>query len=126
MVVDTSVILAIYLNEPSAAWCLQQLEAAQRNGQTLHMSTVSLTEVLIRARDLAPGQLGQLEQQILNGSIEFAAPDIEQAKVAADARARLPINLGDCFVYALAKKLSKPILTLDKDFKNCGLQVVLP
>lgn len=126
MVVDTSVILSIYLNEPTAAWCLEQLQTEQRLGQRIYMSTVSLAEVMIRAHDLAPHQLAQLEEQILSGSIEFVPPDIEQAKLAATARASLPLNLGDCFVYALAKSLLQPILTLDKDFKNCGLKVVLP
>ncbi|HEX3557202.1 MAG TPA: type II toxin-antitoxin system VapC family toxin [Thermoanaerobaculia bacterium] len=29
-------------------------------------------------------------------------PDVEQARIVAEARFRYPLNLGDCFAYALA------------------------
>jgi uncharacterized protein with PIN domain len=41
MVVDTSVILAIYFDEPHAAWAAEQLSL---NAGQLYMSTVNLAE----------------------------------------------------------------------------------
>lgn len=41
MVVDTSVILAVYFDDPQAAWAAEQLT---RHAGQLRMSTVNLTE----------------------------------------------------------------------------------
>ena len=57
------------------------------------MSTVNLAEVLIRLRDRRPHNLAQLESQILNSGIRFVAPDVEQARLAAEARMKFPLNL---------------------------------
>jgi len=51
MVVDTSVILAIVFQEERAPWAIEQLE---RYRDTLCMSTVNLTEALIRMKDRQP------------------------------------------------------------------------
>lgn len=39
------------------------------------------------------------------------------ADIAARARLTFPLNLGDCFAYALARAEQCPILTLDEDFR---------
>jgi uncharacterized protein with PIN domain len=67
-----------------------------------------------------------LEEKLLNSGIQFIAPDQEQAHIAAQARLRYPLNLGDCFAYALAVKERCPILTLDKDFKALDHSVIHP
>lgn len=123
MVVDTSIILAVYFNEPSAPWAANQLNA--HAGQ-LRMSTVNLAEALIRIRDRQPTLADQLEQQILGSNIRFIAPDQIQAQIAAKARIEFSINLGDCFAYALARVENCPILTLDSDFTRVDVPVVLP
>lgn len=123
MVVDASVILAILFAEPHAAW------AAQRLGEhagALRMSTVNLAEVLILVRDRQPMLFDELERRVLDSGIRFIPPDTEQARVAADARLRLPLNLGDCFAYALAVAEGCPILSLDADFARIDHPVVLP
>jgi uncharacterized protein with PIN domain len=53
-------------------------------------------------------------------------PSVEQARVAAAARLRYPLNLGDCFVYALAVEEQSSILTLDGDFRAVDCSVVTP
>lgn len=42
------------------------------------------------------------------------------------ARLRYPLNLGDCFAYALAKDEDRTLLTLDRDFRRSDLRVILP
>ena len=69
----------------------------------LRMSTVNLTECLIRLRDRQPQLADALEARVLESGIRFVPPDVAQAQLAADARLRYPLNLGDCFAYALAK-----------------------
>lgn len=123
MIVDSSLLLSILFAEPTAPWAEAQLTA---NAGRLSMSTVNLTEVLIRLRDRRPDNLAQLESQLLNCGIRFVGPDVEQARLAAEARLRFPLNLGDCFAYALAKTSDLSLLTLDHDFRSVDVPVVLP
>lgn len=123
MVVDTSVLLALLFAEPHGPWAAERL---QENEGTLCMSTVNLAETLILLRDRQPSRYADLETDILGSGIRFVAPDTEQARLAAEARLRFPLNLGDCFAYALARREGCPILTLDRDFRHVDLPVVLP
>lgn len=123
MVVDTSVLLAVLFNEPAAAWAADQLEA---HAGELRMSTVNLTECLIRLRDRQPHLAPVLEEQLLESGIRFVAPDVGQAQIAAEARLRFPLNLGDCFAYALARAEGCGVLSMDEDFRKLDIAVVLP
>ena len=123
MVVDTSALVAVLFGEPNADWVVGQLE---ENAPELRMSTVNLTETLILIRDRQPQLADRLEDEILDSDIRFVPPDIEQARLAAEARLRLPLNLGDCFAYALAVAEGLPILTLDEHFRSLDHPVVLP
>ena len=123
MVVDTSVILAVYFSEPDGAWAAEQLN--EHAGQ-LRMSTVNLAEALILIRDRQPAMADELQDRLLASGICFVPPDVRQARIAAEARIRFPLNLGDCFAYALATVEDCPILTLDRDFRAVDRPVVLP
>ena len=122
MVIDSSAILAIYFSEPPARWVSQQLASADR----VVMSNVNLAEVLMRLRDKDPARADTFEQRLLSERIEFVAPDVRQALLAASARLRFPFNFGDCFAYALAKSRDLPLLTLDRDFRAADIAVLLP
>ena len=123
MVVDTSVLMAIFLNEDLGSWASAQLEANQPN---LRMSIVNYTELLILIADRRPSELPEIRERVERSVIRLIPPTLEQAEIAAAARRRFPLNLGDCFAYALAKDENCPLLTLDRDFRRCDLQVVLP
>lgn len=120
---DTSILLAIHFGESHGSWAVQRL---QENSGLLLMSTVNLTETLIRLRDRQPARFTQLENRLLTSGIRFVPPDLEQARIAAQARLRYPLNLGDCFAYALAKVERLAILTLDSDFRHLDVPVVMP
>lgn len=90
------------------------------------MSTVNLTECLLRIRSRQPVKADQLESELLAGEIEFVAPDKAQAILAARARLLYPLNLGDCFAYALAKTHNQPLLTLDRDFRSTDITIIQP
>jgi ribonuclease VapC len=122
VVIDTSAILAIYFNDPLGPWAIEQLAAADR----LLMSTVNLTECLIRLYDRHQAQADEYERRLLTSSIEFVAPDVAQAAIAARARVLLPLNFGDCFAYALAKAKDAALLTLDRDFRAADVMLILP
>jgi ribonuclease VapC len=123
MVVDTSVLLALAFAEPHAAWAAAQLDA---NAGDLCMSTVNLAEVLIHLRDRRPDAIAELEERVLTLGLRYVPPSVEQARVAAEARLRYPLNLGDCFAYALAVEQGTSILTLDTDFRAVDRPVVMP
>jgi ribonuclease VapC len=123
LIVDSSALLAILFEEAHAEWVERQLASAHSQ---LMMSTVNLTEVLIRLRDRNPGGADAIEDRLLASGIRFVAPDVEQARLVARARIQYPLNLGDCFAYALARIHGLPLLTTDSDFRNVDIQVVLP
>lgn len=123
MVVDSSAILSIFFNEENGPWVLDQLQAAN---DSLRMSTVNLAETLILIEDRQPQLAKTLKAKLLNSSIRFVAPDHQTAILAATARMKFPLNLGDCFAYALAKSENCPLLTLDRDFKATDIRVILP
>lgn len=123
MVIDTSVILAIFFKEQHHEWAVEQMNS---HANELRMSTVNLTEVLIHLKDQQPQLYSKLEDEILFNGIRFVSPDVSQAKFAAEARMKYPLNLGDCFAYALAVQENCPLLTLDKDFRSLPHSVVIP
>lgn len=124
MVVDSSVLLAIFFEEDNAAWAADRLNEHRVD---LRMSTVNLAETLILLRDRQPHLADEIETTVLDSGIRFVPPDTEQARVAAEARLRYrSLNLGDCFAYALAVREGAAILTLDDDFRGVDLPVVLP
>lgn len=123
MVVDTSVLLAVFFNENNAGWCTDQMQA---HAQDLRMSTVNLTEALIRIKDRLPQHFEKIRDEILESTIRFVPPTVNQSLITAEARLSFKINLGDCFAYALAKDEGCPILTLDRDFCRTDADVVMP
>ena len=123
MVVDSSAILAVIFKERYGEWVIERLK--ENNGSLL-MSTVNLAETLIRIRSKQPNRYKDLKARLMDGSIQFIAPDVEQVEIVSEARHRFSINLGDCFVYALSKKTAKPVLTLDADFKQTDISILYP
>lgn len=123
MVVDTSILLAIYFNEKYSQWAADHLNEYCAE---LKMSTINLAETLIHLQDKQPQSFDTLEEQLLNSNIRFIPPTVEQSRNAAKARLEFPLNLGDCFAYALAKQENCPILTLDYDFQRLDCTVILP
>lgn len=123
-VIDTSVILAVLFGEKQSGWCIEQFRLCGENG--LCMSTVNLAETLILLKDRLPHDYPAVRAQLLTYAINFVPPDAIQAEIAAAARCQYPINLGDCFAYALAKSELIPLLTLDRDFLKTDVEVIIP
>ncbi|MBI4403112.1 MAG: type II toxin-antitoxin system VapC family toxin [Deltaproteobacteria bacterium] len=121
MVIDTSALLAMFFNEARGSKVAEIMEA---NAADLRMSTVNLAETLILLEDRQPQCFENIRKEILESSIRFVAPSIQQAQLAAKARLDYPLNLGDCFAYALAKVEQDAVLTLDPDFHKTDIEVV--
>lgn len=123
MVIDTSALLALLFNEKPAR---RVAEIMTENAAELCMSTVNLAETLILIRQHRPEKFSELRGVVTSSGIRWIPPDAHHAELAARARHEFPINLGDCFAYALARELNDTILTLDKDFQKTDLKVVMP
>ncbi len=123
MVVDTSALLAVFFNEKAGPWVLDQLQA---NATDVAMSTVNYAELLILVRDRQPKAYREIREALEGSSIRLIPPTAHQAEIAVSARLRFPLNLGDCFAYALAKDENRRLLTLDRDFRRSDLEVILP
>jgi ribonuclease VapC len=123
VVVDTSILLAVVVGQPPPGRAGGQ---KPENVNALRMSTVNLAEVLILVRDRQPQLFDEIETQIMELGIRFVSPNVEHARIAAEARIRFPLDLGDCFAYALARDEDCAILTLDEDFRAVDCDVVLP
>lgn len=90
------------------------------------MSTVNYVETLILVGDRFPRRVNEVRELINSSEIRIVPPTRHQAELAAAARLKYPLNMGDCFAYALAKEEDCPLLTLDRDFRNTDISVVLP
>jgi ribonuclease VapC len=122
LVIDTSALLAILFNEPLSTWAAGHLQRSRAP----QMSTINYAEALIVSGERFPERLGIVEAAIQRSAIQLVALTARHAELAAIARLRYPLNLGACFAYALAKDQDCPLLTLDRDFRRCDIQVVLP
>jgi ribonuclease VapC len=123
VVVDTSALLTVFFNEKFGPWVIDQL---QTHASDLSMSTVNYAELLILVRDRQPKAFSEVGEAIQSSSIRLVPPSAHHAEIAASARLRYPLNLGDCFAYALAKEENSPLLTLDRDFRRTDVSPIIP
>lgn len=120
MVIDTSALVAILLQEDGAADFTRTIKLAR----TRALSAVSRVELAFVMENRKPegGRKG-VEAVLVEAQIEVAAITPAQAEIAVQAfrrfgKGRHPagLNLGDCFSYALAKALNEPLLFKGDDF----------
>ena len=125
MVVDTSAIIAILLDEPERGEFAEVLETSL----VRYVSTVSLVEtsIVIETRFGAAG-IRELDVLLKDAGLEAVAFDQEQAFLAREAyrlfgKGRHPaaLNFGDCCTYALASTLGEPILFKGDDFSQTDI-----
>jgi ribonuclease VapC len=130
MVIDTSALLAILLDEPERRTFNEAIEAAE----TRVLSAANFVEVsiVLESRFGTEG-LRDLDLFIERAEIEIAAVDADQARKARQAfsrfgkgRHRAGLNFGDCFAYALAAVLSEPLLFKGDDFPQTDLTPAVP
>ena len=128
MVIDSSAIIAMLMNEANAAAIARAIEA----GSPRLLSAASLLEasIVIESRK---GEAGGLDLDLLlyRAAIEVVAVDKDQAELARSAwrrfgKGRHPaaLNYGDCFAYALAKNRNLPLLYQGDDFSQTDVECV--
>jgi len=126
MVVDPSALIAILENEPEKRRFLKLMQLANE----VRMSAASLVEVSMVIQNRAGDDgINRLDDLIVKAGIEVVPVTLDQALVARDAhrsfgkgRHRARLNLGDCFSYALAKRMDEPLLFKGDDFIHTDIR----
>ena len=126
IVVDTSALMAILLNEPEAEACMAALESEDR----LAISAGTVAEALIVADRRG---LNEEMTRLIDGlGFEQVAVTPAAAKGMAQAYARwgkgvhpAALNFGDCFAYQLASSRGCALLYVGDDFGRTDLAAVL-
>jgi len=120
MVLDTSALLVILLDEPESPAFRQAIE--QDPVRLLSAASLLETAVVVEARF---GEAGGRELDLLlhKAEIQVVGFDADQAELAREAwrrfgRGRHPagLNFGDCFAYALSEVSGEPLLYKGGDF----------
>jgi ribonuclease VapC len=127
MVVDTSAVVAVLLNEPERIPFLKKLAHAKSR----HISAVSYMEAGMVLTSHFGGSAEQaLEEMLREAGIVIAPVNGTQARLALTAfrqygKGRHPagLNFGDCFSYALAKDCGEPLLFKGFDFAKTDIPV---
>jgi ribonuclease VapC len=126
MVIDSSALIAILLNEPEA----EQFKFAIDQASVRLISAGTVLEAAIVAQQRS-GQAGTSELNRTLGRLpaQIVPFDLDQlvwARYALETygRGRHPakLNFGDCFTYALAKSTGEPLLFKGSDFSLTDLK----
>ena len=129
MIVDTSAIVAIILDEPDRL----NFEDAVAASPSLRMSAATLIEatMVIESRGGAAGG-AQLERWVAGVGIEICAVTEHTARLAQDGwrrfgkgRHKAALNFGDCFAYALARERDEPLLFKGDDFARTDVKAAI-
>lgn len=126
MVIDTSAILAIVLDEDEAAAFEQKIA----DDPLRLMSAAILVEAMIVIETrLGEAGANEFELWLHKANIEIVAVDSEQADQARRAWRRFGkgrhaagLNFGDCFSYALARLRGEKLLYKGQDFSRTDIE----
>ena len=127
MVIDSSALLAILLDEPEAAEFLGII----KNSPSRRISAASFLETGMVLRRDSSGQRQQLYEDLIVALRLSIAPVTEQqARTALAAFAvygkghghPAGLNFGDCLAYALANVFAEPLLFKGNDFSFTDIQ----
>jgi ribonuclease VapC len=128
MVIDSSAIIAVLLDEANTADIARAIEASSQ--RLLSAANLLEASIVIESRK---GEAGgrELDLLIYRAAIEIVAVDQDQAELARIAwrrfgKGRHPagLNYGDCFAYALARTRQLPLLFQGDDFPRTDIDAV--
>jgi ribonuclease VapC len=128
VIVDTSAIIALLLDEPSGAHVLDVLPDADylaAGGPTL-----AETGIVLAAR-LGPAGKSLLARFVQESGLAVEPFGPDHWQVAVDAFQRFgkgrhaaALNFGDCLTYAAARVADEPLLCVGNDFERTDLDLV--
>ena len=128
LVVDTSAVIAVLLDEPSGEAIVRALASAA--GALVSAANVAEIGIVAEAR---AGALGGHHARDLLSAADVTVVPVDATAVAGalDGWRRFgkgnhpaSLNYGDCFAYALAAHTELPLLCVGNDFAGTDLQIV--
>lgn len=131
MIVDTSAIVAVVLDEADS----EPLAEILLGATVSKMSAATAVEVsAVLTRRLRPQDQRRVERLLDEWQIELVPFDAEQAAVASRAYRDFgrgsghpaALNLGDCYSYALADVTGEPLLYVGDDFVHTDVTAAYP
>jgi len=126
VIVDSSALMAIVLDEPDADALLRALSRTQDR----KISAATWVEVYLVVESLGqhPAVASRFKDLMLRLKLDIVAVDANMAWIARRAnltygKGRHParLNFGDCFSYALAKHTGEPLLFKGNDFSQTDI-----
>jgi ribonuclease VapC len=129
VILDSSALLAVLLNEPDEPRFL----AAMVDAPTLRMSAANWVEaaMVVDSRK-SPRAKARFEDLVRELRVELVPVAVETAYLCRIAhgdygRGNHPakLNYGDCFAYALAKETREPLLFKGNDFAQTDVEPAL-
>ena len=129
MVIDTSALIAILLNEPET----EAFAAAIAAASSRLISAVSALETAI-VIEAKKGALGSqlLDELLVAMQVNIIAFDQNQFNLAREAYTRFgkgrhpaALNFGDCCTYALARNTGEALLFKGQDFSATDIEQVM-
>jgi ribonuclease VapC len=129
IVVDSSALVAIFLEEPRGPDLLARI-AAEPSCLLSAANYVEAGHVLARRnRDEPALTLTEFDTLLRRLQVAISPLDEPQARLAVDARIRYGrgfghparLNFGDCFAYALAKTRNLPLLYVGDNFTHTDI-----
>lgn len=124
IVVDTSALFSIVLNEPEAERCMAVLEG----DPDLLISAGTMAEALIVAA--RRGVIGQMRMLLDGLGLQVLPVTAAESRRIALAYERwgkglhpAGLNFGDCFAYAAAEAAGCPVLFVGNDFARTDVRI---
>jgi ribonuclease VapC len=126
VVVDSSVLVAIFKLEPDSSHLIQRLVAYKRR---VISAATWLESAMVCENVPHPGGELEFAEIVTELSLETIPLTPAQARLALEAfkqfgkgrGAKASLNFGDCFVYALAKEFGAPVLFKGNDFTQTDI-----
>lgn len=126
MIVDSSALISIILDEPDGETMLRALGEA--TSLKISAATWFETHLVVDNLRLGKASQGRLAELLAILDMQIVAVDQDLARDARDAhltygRGHHParLNFGDCFSYALAKQSGEPLLFKGNDFSQTDI-----
>lgn len=126
IVVDTSAMMAIILNEPESMACSAALKAED----DVLISAGTMAELgIVAARRGVRSELADLIESLVFEVVTVTAASARRMNQAYDRWGRgmhpASLNFGDCFAYELAKTRGCRLLYIGNDFSKTDIESVL-
>ena len=128
MVIDTSALFAILLDEPERRRFNHLIEKDPR--RFVSAATLLETSIVVESR-YGESAGRELDLFLHRARFQVLSVDGEQAEIARGAyrkygkgRHKAGLNFGDCFAYAAAKINGEPLLFKGRDFGKTDLPIV--